>query len=246
MTNPLLSDWTTPFALPPFDLISDDDYSPAVDAALERARATMTAIADVAGADSNPKREELQREFGPKLSAFGSEVTENKALFARVEALWQDRDSLELTAEQQRVLMLSRRGFVRQGAQLEGDAAKRLRDVKARLSVLGTTFTQNLLTDERSWFMALGADDLGGLPDFVIATARAAGAEKDAGGPVVTLSRSLIVPFLQFSSRRDLRQAGNRNGGHAQGRPRSVDAGLGTRQGSRGNGCRETGSDAPC
>jgi len=187
MTNPLLSDWTTPFALPPFDLISDDDYSPAVDAALERARATMTAIAEnadaptfentivamelaeqelgkilgafygVAGADSNPKREELQREFGPKLSAFGSEVTENKALFARVEALWQDRDSLELTAEQQRVLMLSRRGFVRQGAQLEGDAAKRLRDVKARLSVLGTTFTQNLLTDERSWFMVLGA-----------------------------------------------------------------------------------------
>jgi len=236
MTNPLLSDWTTPFALPPFDLISDDDYSPAVDAALERARATMTAIAEnadaptfentivamelaeqelgkilgafygVAGADSNPKREELQREFGPKLSAFGSEVTENKALFARVEALWQDRDSLELTAEQQRVLMLSRRGFVRQGAQLEGDAAKRLRDVKARLSVLGTTFTQNLLTDERSWFMVLGADDLDGLPDFVIATARAAGAEKDAGGPVVTLSRSLIVPFLQFSSRRDLRQ----------------------------------------
>ena len=236
MTNPLLTDWTTPFGLPPFDLISDEDFSPAVDAALERARAAIDAIAQdpeeptfdntvlameladrelgkvlgtfygVAGADSNPKREELQRAFGPQLSAYGSEITENKALFARVETLWQQRDTLDLTNEQQRVLMLTRRGFVRSGAQLEGDAAKRLRDVKARLSVLGTEFTQNLLADEREWFMVLAENDLEGLPDFVIATARAAGAEKNADGPVVTLSRSLIVPFLQFSPRRDLRQ----------------------------------------
>jgi peptidyl-dipeptidase Dcp len=74
------------------------------------------------------------------------------------------------------------------------------------LSVLGTDFMQNLLSDEREWFMKLGKDDLHGLPDFVIATAKSAGEEKDAGGPVVTLSRSLIVPFLQFSDRRDLRQ----------------------------------------
>ncbi len=236
MTNPLLSDWTTPFGLPPFDQISDDDYAPAVDAALENARAAFAAIAQstedptfdntilamelaelelnkvlgtfygVAGADSNPKREDLQREFGPKLSAFGSEIIENKALFARVESLWQQRDDLDLTEEQQRVLMLTRRGFVRQGAQLEGAEAKRLRDVKSRLTVLGTEFTQNLLADERDWMMPLAQDDMAGLPDFVVATARAAGEEKGADGPVVTLSRSLIVPFLQFSSRRDLRQ----------------------------------------
>ncbi|MEL6573248.1 MAG: M3 family metallopeptidase [Pseudomonadota bacterium] len=236
MTNPLLSNWTTPFELPPFDAISDEDYSPAVDEALDRARAEIAKIAEnpamptfdntilameiaelelgkvlgtfygVAGADSNPKREELQREFGPKLSAFGSEVIENKALFARFEDLWTRRDDLDLTEEQQRVLMLSRRGFVRQGAQLEGEPAKRLRDIKSRLSVLGTEFTQNLLADERDWTMALSEGDLDGLPDFVIATARAAGDEKGKDGPVVTLSRSLIVPFLQFSPRRDLRQ----------------------------------------
>lgn len=236
MTNPLLTDWSTPFGLPPFDVISDDDYGPAVDTALDEARAAIQAIAEnpdaptfentivameiaeiplgrilgafygVAGADSNPAREALQRDFGPKLSAFGSEITENKALFARVEDLWARRDDLDLTDEQARVLMLTRRGFVRQGALLEGDEAARLRDVKARLSVLGTEFTQNLLADERSWFMLLAEDELDGLPDFVIATARAAGVEKEAGGPVVTLSRSLIVPFLQFSDRRDLRQ----------------------------------------
>ncbi len=236
MTNPLLSDWDTPFELPPFDQISDEDFAPAVDAALAEARANIAAITaqeddptfantvealeqaedqlgrvlgafyNIAGADSNEAREALQREFAPKLSAYGSEISENKALFARVEALWQARETLDLSDEQQRVLMLTRRGFVRSGAQLEGDAADALREVKSRLSVLGTDFTQNLLADEREWFMALAPDDLIGLPDFVVATAKAAGAEKEAGGPVVTLSRSLIVPFLQFSERRDLRQ----------------------------------------
>jgi peptidyl-dipeptidase Dcp len=235
MTNPLLADWDTPHGLPPFDQISDGDYMPAVEAALAESRANIAAIADnadapdfantvaaleradgllgrvlgafynVAGADSNAARDALQREFAPMLSAYGSEVSENKALFARVEAVWGQRDTLDLTDEQQRVLMLTRRGFVRSGAQLEGDAAEKLRAAKSRLSVLGTDFTQNLLADERKWFMPLGADDLGGLPDFVVATAKAAGAEKEAGGPVVTLSRSLIVPFLQFSDRRDLR-----------------------------------------
>ena len=236
MTNPLLSDWDTPFDLPPFDVIEDAHFAPAADHALEEARAAINAIAEnedaptfantiealelaevqlgrifgafyaVAGADSNPAREALQREFAPKLSAFGSEVAENKALFQRIETLWQTSDALDLTDEQQRVLMLTRRGYVRQGAQLEGAASDRLREVKSRLSVLGTEFTQNLLADERAWFMALGEGDLAGLPDFVIDAARAAGEEKEAGGPVVTLSRSLIVPFLQFSPNRALRQ----------------------------------------
>jgi peptidyl-dipeptidase Dcp len=236
MTNPLLADWSTPFGLPPFDQISDDDFMPAVEAALAASRANIAAIADnpdapdfdntiaameaademlsrvlgafycLAGADSNPAREALQRDFAPLLSAYSSEISENKALFSRIEAVWAQRDTIDLTDEQQRVLMLTRRGFVRAGAQLDGAAATDLRTVTSRLSVLGTEFVQNLLADERDWYMPLGPDDLSGLPEFVIATAKAAGEEKDAGGPVVTLSRSLIVPFLQFSDRRDLRQ----------------------------------------
>jgi len=144
--------------------------------ALEMADALLSrvlgAFYNVAGADSNKDREALQREFAPKLSAYGSEVSENKELFARIEAIWDARDDLDLTDEQQRVLMLTRRGFVRSGAQLEGDAAVQLREAKSRLSVLGTDFTQNLLAGEREWFMVLGADDLRGLPDFVVATAK--------------------------------------------------------------------------
>ena len=102
--------------------------------------------------------------------------------------------------------MLTHRDFMRSGAALEGVAEARMKAIKGRLAVLGTEFTQNLLADEREWFMPLGEGDLDGLPPFVIDAARKAGEEKEAGGPTVTLSRSLIVPFLQFSSRRDLRE----------------------------------------
>ncbi|QFT58650.1 Peptidyl-dipeptidase dcp [Sulfitobacter sp. THAF37] len=236
MTNPLLQDWHTPFDLAPFDRISDDDFAPALEQALAAHNAEIEAIAQngdpagfantvealeaaggaldkvlgvfftVAGADSTPAREKLQRDFSPRLAAHFSEISANKALFARVAEVWDKRDDLDLTDEQARVLMLTHRGFVRAGAALDGEEAARMKEIKGRLAVLGTQFTQNLLADERSWYMELAEDDLTGLPDFVVDAARAAGEEKGADGPVVTLSRSLIVPFLQFSPRRDLRE----------------------------------------
>lgn len=236
MTNALLENWDTPFQIAPFQRIGDDDFAPAFDAALAEARANISAIADnphpptfantiealeradetlgkvlsvffnLSGADSNPKREALQRAFSPKLAQYGSEISMNAALFARIETLWQDRAALRLDQEQSRVLYLTHRGFLRSGARLQGAARDRLAEIKERLAVLGTEFTQNLLADERDWFMTLKETDLDGLPDFVVASARAAGEEKGADGPVITLSRSLIVPFLQFSSRRDLRE----------------------------------------
>jgi len=236
MSNPILSDWNTPFQIAPFDAISDDDFAPALELALTAHRDEIAAITEnpepptfantiesleaagkaldkvlsvfftVAGADSNPAREALQREFSPKLAAHFSEISANKALFARVADLWARKDDLDLTPEQQRVLMLTHRGFVRSGAALTDAAEDRMKAIKGRLASLGTGFTQNLLADEREWSMALSEDELEGLPQFVIAAARTAGAEKGADGPIITLSRSLIVPFLQFSPRRDLRE----------------------------------------
>jgi peptidyl-dipeptidase Dcp len=233
--NALLAEWDGEFGLPPFAAITDADFAPAFDEALREARQNIAWIVaqegvnfantiealelaeglldrvagvfyNLAGADSTPAREALQRELAPKMSAFSSEVTNNKALFARIEDLWQRRADLGLEAEQLRVLELYRQMFVRSGAQLEGAAAERLTAVKSRLAVLGTAFGQNLLEDERSWFMELSEADLAGLPEFVVKAARAAGVEKGVSGPVITLSRSLIVPFLQFSPRRALRQ----------------------------------------
>ena len=236
MTNPLLEDWTAPFGMAPFDRLADDDFQPAFDAALEEARANVAAIAEdpepatfantvealeladealgkvlgvfytLAGTDTNDARNALQRAFSPKLAAYSSEITMNRPLFERIEALWAKKDDLGLTAEQERVLYLTRRGFVRAGAQLEGDDRERLKAVRERLAVLGTEFTQNLLKDEAGWYLELSEADLEGLPGFVVEGARAAGAEKGADGPVITLSRSLVVPFLQFSPRRDLRE----------------------------------------
>ena len=236
MTNPLLSDWKTPFGIAPFDAISDDDFAPAFEVALTKHAAEIEAIAtnpasptfentiealegaggaldkvlsvffSVAGADSNAARQALQRDFSPKLAAHSSAIYGNKALFARLQSLWEKRETLTLSGEQERVLMLTHRGFVRAGAALEGDADKRMRDIKSRLAVLGTRFTQNLLAEEAAWTLPLQPEDLDGLPDFLIDAATAAGQETGADGPVITLSRSLVVPFMQFSPRRDLRQ----------------------------------------
>jgi peptidyl-dipeptidase Dcp len=98
--------------------------------------------------------------------------------------------------------------FVRAGAALDAGAKARLADINARLATLGTTFSQNVLVDEQGYTLVLdGADDLAGLPEFVRAAARAAAEERGlAGKHVITISRSSVEPFLQFSARRDLRE----------------------------------------
>lgn len=232
--NPFLSDWSTPFELPPFDQIKDEHFAPAFDAAFEQSRAAINAIADnpdaptyantidaleqadelmdkvagvffnVSGSDSNEARQALQRDLAPRFAAFNSETMMNEALFQRIEHLNSNRDGN--TDEQNRVLDLYHRMFVRAGANLTGDAKKRLPEVTARLAELGTAFTQNLLKDEADWYMELGPEDLDGLPDFLLAAAAEAAKERGIEGHIVTLSRSLIVPFLQFSTRRDLRK----------------------------------------
>ncbi|MDD8022908.1 MAG: M3 family metallopeptidase [Paracoccaceae bacterium] len=236
MTNPLLSDWIGPFTLPPFAAIRDEDFAPAFDAALTQASTAIGAIAaapeaptfantieameqaeglldrvsgvfyNLAGADSTPAREALMRDLAPKMAAFSSEVTMNAALFGRIRTLWDARDTLGLTPEQARVLELYHQMFVRAGAALTGAEAARMAAIKERLAVLSTAFSQNLLADERDWFRPMTEGELEGLPEFVIEAAHSAGAERGQPGPALTLNRSLIVPFLQFSPRRDLRE----------------------------------------
>ncbi len=236
MTNPLLEPWETPFGIAPFERIEDNHFAPAIEAALAEARASIAAIADdpappsfantiealetadrrlrrvlsvfhtMAAADSNETRQALQRRFGPMLADYASEIYGNAALFERIEALWQQREALGLEPEQKRLLTLTRRAFRRRGAALGETDKARLREIMSRLAELSTAFTQNLLADEAGWHMELTGEDLAGLPDFVVEAARAAGRDKGLGEPVITLSRSLIVPFLQFSPRRDLRE----------------------------------------
>ncbi|MEL6205227.1 MAG: M3 family metallopeptidase [Pseudomonadota bacterium] len=234
--NPLLVPRTAPFELPPFAAIVDDHFAPAFEVALSEAQSEVEAIAasddaptysntvdelaragkrlsdvlsvffTVSSVDSNDEREALQRDFSPKLAAYSSDVMLNVRLFARIDRLWSQRESLGLSDEQMRVLELNHRNFTRAGAALDEHGRARLREINTRLAQLSTAFGQNLLADERDWVLPLDEADLVGLPGFVVDGARAAGAEKGLEGPAITLSRSLIVPFLQFSPRRDLRQ----------------------------------------
>ena len=238
--NALLGTWDEPFGLPPFGAITDDDFAPAFAAALADDRAAIDRIAadpaapsfantieameragrglhqvaavffNLAGAHTNDTLEALQRDLSPKLAAHSSETMMNRDLFARVDALMARRETLGLTAEQDRVLTLYHRMFVRAGAQLEGDARDRLAAIMQRLASLGTAFAQNVLADEKEWMLPLGADDLEGLPDWLVAAAAEAAAERGHEGHVVTLSRSLIEPFLASSPRRDLRETAYR------------------------------------
>ncbi len=234
--NPLTAPRQTPFELPPFGEIADTHFEAAFDAAISEARAEVDAIASsaeepsfantvdamaragkglsdvlsvfftLASVDSNPERERMQRAFSPRLAAYSSDIMLNTALFARINTLWQNHATLGLGEEQARVLELTHRNFVRAGAALEDAERDRLREINTRLAELSTAFGQNLLADERDWSMPLAESDMEGLPDFVVSGARAAGEERGLKGPAITLSRSLIVPFLQFSNRRDLRE----------------------------------------
>jgi peptidyl-dipeptidase Dcp len=180
-------------------------------AAMERSGALLNRISNVffvlAGADTSEALQAIERDISPLLARHNNEIYLNDTLFRRFDALQRSRNALGLTAEQKRVLERYHTHFVRSGAGLDAEKKQRLAAIGERLASLGTAFGQNVLADEKAFALVLEEADLGGLPDFVLDAARAAAEERGfAGKHVITLSRSSIEPFLQFSSRRDLRE----------------------------------------
>ncbi len=232
--NSELTYWTGPAGLPRFDLIADQDFAPAFDRELATAEAAIEAIAanpapatfantvaametaedglnrmlsvfyTLANVDSNPLRESLQRDFAPRLAAYGSKTGMDPRLYARVKAVAQDGDALP--PQDRRITELALRDLTRTGAGLTGGARDRMAVIRERMAVLTTQFTQNVLTDERDFVLPIPDDRLGGLPDGLIRAMRAAARERGLQGQIVTLSRSLIVPFLEHASDRALRE----------------------------------------
>jgi peptidyl-dipeptidase Dcp len=178
---------------------------------LEKSWLALDQIASVlgalTGADTNDALQAIEREVSPVLARHGTEIWLNEGLFHRIEALHGGRDGLALGEEERRVLERYHTIFVRAGARLGPAGKKRLAEINERLATLGTLFSQNVLADEKAWMLVLAAGDLAGLPDGLVADAAQAAADRGlAGKHVVTLSRSSIEPFLQFSTRRDLRE----------------------------------------
>ncbi len=180
-------------------------------AALERSGRALDRVSNLfwvlAGADTNDAIEAVEREVSPLLARHSSATYLNRALFARIADLYARRAALGLSPEQARVLERYHTRFVRAGGALEKPAQDRLAAINERLASLGTQFAQNVLADEKAYALMLEEGDLAGLPDFARAAARAAAEERGAPGQyAITLARSSCETFLQFSSRRDLRE----------------------------------------
>ena len=236
--NPFFETWTTPFGVPPFSRMKPEHFMPAFERAFAEHQAEIAAIAglteppsfentivalelggralqrvdevfhQLAATDSNDALQKIERDIAPVLAAHWNKVRMNKALFARIDALHRRRDSLGLSAEQQRVLERYHTTYRRQGAALDPDNKRRLATITERLAALGTAFSQNVLADEQSYALVLQDEaDLVGLPDFVREAAAGAAIERGMSGKhAITLQRSSVEPFLQFSARRDLRE----------------------------------------
>ncbi|HMF06355.1 MAG TPA: M3 family metallopeptidase, partial [Methylocella sp.] len=180
--------------------------------ALERSGRLLTRISSVffnlATAATNDAIQAIEREVAPKLARHRSALYLNEALFRRVDTLHKRREELGLEAEQAQLLHRYHVGFSRNGGDLADGPKARLAEIAERLAGLGTNFSQNVLADEKDYVLFLPAkEDLAGLPKPVISAAAQAAAERGAPGKhAVTLSRSSIEPFLQFSARRDLRE----------------------------------------
>lgn len=170
---------------------------------LEHLFYTLTASA------TTPELQAAQRALAGPLAAHHSAIYMHAGLFSRVDVLHERRGQLDLSAEQLRLLERVHLDFVRSGARLVGKAQTRYAQIASRLAELYTRFAQNVLAEESGYQLRLsGEEELAGLPPFVRAAARQAALDRglEDGVHVITLSRSLVVPFLSHSARRDLRE----------------------------------------
>ncbi|HEV2957863.1 MAG TPA: M3 family metallopeptidase [Xanthobacteraceae bacterium] len=234
--NPLLAAWPGPDAVPPFGHIEPAHFRPALEramaeqrealarvaadavapsfdntvAAMERSGRTLARVENVfsliAGADADAAIMAIEREVAPLIAAHRNAVFTDAALFRRFDELHARRADLGLTAEQQRVLERYHLAFRRAGAGLDEGGKRRLAEIVRRLAALGTAFGQNVLADEQGYALPLEPEDVAGLPEFVRAATKRAAEERGLAGHVVTIGRSSVEPFLQFSARRDLRE----------------------------------------
>ncbi len=238
MTNPFFEHWTAPYGAPPLDRIAPEHFPPAYDWALAEHVAEIAAIAEnpalpsfenvvvaleksgplltrvegvfhnLASAATNEALQAIELEMAPRLSAHWSAIFMHPVLFARLDAVYRERDALGLDAEALRVLERYHLDFVRAGAQLNGENRDRLAAIAKRLAVLGTQFNQNVLGDEENWILSLKESQMAGIPPGNQRRRRRPRRPRlSLKAPfAVTLSRSSVEPFLQYADDRTLRE----------------------------------------
>jgi peptidyl-dipeptidase Dcp len=236
--NPFFTEWTTPFGVPPFDQIHEEHFLPAFERAIAEQRAEVEAIAQnpepptfentlvaldatgmlmskvsgvfytLTGAETNDEIQAIAKEVAPMRSNLRDDRLINPQLFARIKAIYEERDELELDAEQMRLLEETYLDFVSGGAEL-GDADKeRMREINTRLSTLGLNFSDNVLAETNKYQLFIdNEEDLAGLPPAVVSGAAEAAAKAGQEGKwLFTTHRPSIYPFLDYADNRELRE----------------------------------------
>lgn len=238
MENPLLQTFNTPFGVPPFDLIKNEHYEPAfiaaiaeqaqeIDAivklndkptfsntieALERSGSKLTKVAtvffNINGANTSDEMQEIAKKVAPLLSKHNDDIKLNEQLFERIQEVYKQKNTLQLSQEQLMLLEDTYKGFVRGGAAIPADKRERFREINGQQSLLMLEFGQNVLAETNAYSKVVeDKNDLSGLPNSLIEAAAQEAEQRNLKGKwVFTLQNSSVMPFLQYADNRDLRE----------------------------------------
>ncbi|MBJ6366829.1 M3 family metallopeptidase [Snuella sedimenti] len=235
--NYLLESFNTPYNTAPFSKIKDSDFIPAFKEAISNAKSEIDTIInhpdtptfentivalDFSGeqldrisniffnlnsAETNDTIQKIAQEVSPLLSEFSNDITLNEALFRRVKAVYLQKESLNLTTEQQTLLDKKYKSFSRNGANLPEDKKQKLRDIDKKLSTLKLKFGENVLAETNKFEMLITNEkDLSGLPAGAIEAAKQLAESKNKNGWGFTLDYPSYIPFVTYADNRDLRK----------------------------------------
>jgi peptidyl-dipeptidase Dcp len=236
--NPLLQPFETPFETAPFDIIKDEHFLPALTEAVRLAKTELAALKsnpevptfantiealENAGqavnrvseiffnlnhADTNEERQKTAKEFSPALTEYGNDILLDTDLFARIKVVFEQKDALNLTSEQSRLLEKTYKGFVRNGANLDEAQKQRLREIDKEAATLALEFGEHILADTNSFELVIeNPVDLSGLPEGVVEMAKMTAEQKGKAGKwVFTLDYPSYMPFMTYADNRALRK----------------------------------------
>ena len=236
--NPFLTEYDTPYQIPPFEKIEFSHYEPAFEEGmkqhlleveaiatnnekptfentiveLERSGETLDKVSAVffnlLGSNTSDEMDALAMKISPTLSSHRDSILLNKDLFSRIKSVYEQKDSLELTTEQERLLDQTHKSFVRNGANLTDSEMNRLVQINSSLSTLSVQFDQNVLKETNGFSLIIeNEDELDGLPaEEIRQAALLAESEGHEGKWVFKPTRVSMYPFLTYSTQRELRE----------------------------------------
>ena len=235
--NPFLGKYTTPHGTAPFDKIKTEHFEPALQEGMKKQMAEIYAIvnnpeapsfkntivaldksgallnrvqsvfSNLLSAETNDDLQGVAEKMMPLLTEHGNNISLNRKLFERVKAVYSQINKLKLSKEENRLLQKTYDSFVRNGANLEGEAKVKYRALTSELSKLTLQYGQNILKETNNYELAItDKAKLTGLPESVLEAAALTAKEKGKEGWVFTLNAPSYIPFMTYCENRDLRK----------------------------------------